>query len=76
VNRRKNVVYAVGGGTCPYDKGADDMNTYEKRFWYGVAILVVTGSIFFLGALFFGYASDEWAKPPIDEASIPAAKTY
>lgn len=52
------------------------MNTYEKRFWYGVAILVVTGSILFLGALFFGYASDEWGKPPIDEESVPAAKPY
>ena len=52
------------------------MNTYEKRFWYGVAILVVMGSILFLGALFFGYASDEWGKPPLDEASVPAAKLY
>jgi hypothetical protein len=65
----------VSGGACSYDKGADDMNTYEKRFWYGVAILVVTGSILFLSALFLGYVSDEWGKPPIDEESAPAAKT-
>lgn len=52
------------------------MNMFEKRFWYGFAILIVVGSVIVLSVLFVGYYFDEWGKPPLDEESVPAARPY
>jgi hypothetical protein len=50
------------------------MKTSEKRFWYIAAAIVVIGGVLFLGMLFFGYFSDEWGNPQLDERSVPPAE--
>jgi len=52
------------------------METWNKQFWYGLAIASVVSSIHFLGLLFYGYIGDEWSTPPLDERSVPHPKMY
>ena len=52
------------------------MKTGNERFWQGYRCGRVVNSMLLPGLLFYGYIGDEWFTPPLDERSVPAAKTY
>ncbi|MGE0824637.1 MAG: hypothetical protein AB7G75_20025 [Candidatus Binatia bacterium] len=52
------------------------MKTGEKLFWRATGVVALGGTVLLLALLLYGYASDEWGTPPLDERSVPAVRMY
>ncbi len=52
------------------------MRTVGPRVMYVAAIVVALCALFWVVALFLGYAADDWGTPAASERSVPPPLTY